>query len=538
VRFDLPRNLPYNVGLHIALAGLPDAQLTDSPQAVSFRIFPHRGLDLTIPLPDQEAREREEHLRLVLDASGTGLWTWDMATDAVTWSPECYRILGIPEGAFAGTGQAFFALLHSGDRQRVEEAVQAAISERRRFVCEFRVLRSGGEPLWVSNRGRALYDGDGRPLRMLGTVTDIHERKRVEEELSFRELELQTLTNNTPDILARFDRQLRHVFVNAAVERATGQPAAEFIGRTNRELGMPEDLCRLWDEALYSVFETGQPRSIEFTFPALSGPQYHSARLVPERSPDGRIDLVLCVTHDMTDRRRVEEALKEQDHRKDMFLATLAHELRNPLAPLRTGLAILRRISQDASAVKTLDMMDRQLAQMVHLVDDLLDIARVSSGKITLRSDRPSIQDLVAAAVEACRPLLQTKGHSLDMDLPSERIEVTGDFTRLVQVLSNLLTNAAKYTDPEGQIRITAECQGSEAVLRVADTGVGLAPETLATVWDMFTQVRDTVDKAQGGLGIGLALVKKLVEMHGGRVEARSPGLGQGSTFTIALPIA
>ncbi len=233
--------------------------------------------------------------------------------------------------------------------------------------------------------------------------------------------------------------------------------------------------------------------------------------------------------------------LKYQDRRKDEFLATLAHELRNPLAPVRNGLQILRLAGElPAKVEKVRQMMERQISHLVHLVDDLLDVSRVTTGKIALKMERLELRGIVDAAVETSRPVVEAAGHELRLDLPAGPFAVDADPNRLAQVLTNLITNAAKYTPPGGVIRLRAERRGPAEgiVLSVSDNGVGLPKEMLPKIFDMFTQVGTSLDRAQGGLGIGLTLVRKLVEMHGGTVSAESPGAGQGSTFTIRLPSA
>ncbi|MBN9522720.1 PAS domain S-box protein [bacterium] len=231
--------------------------------------------------------------------------------------------------------------------------------------------------------------------------------------------------------------------------------------------------------------------------------------------------------------------LQEQHRRKDEFLATLAHELRNPLAPVRNGLQILRMIlPTDERAGRALEMMDRQLGHMVHLVDDLMDVARVSSGKVVLRLERVELRTVVEAAVEATHQAAEAGGHELVVELPDEPLAFHADRTRLVQVLSNLISNAAKYTPHGGRVAVTAARGGGHAVVRVVDTGVGIAPDMLPKVFEMFAQVGTSLERSQGGLGIGLTLVKRLVEMHGGAVSAESPGPGKGSTFTVRLPLA
>jgi PAS domain S-box-containing protein len=251
------------------------------------------------------------------------------------------------------------------------------------------------------------------------------------------------------------------------------------------------------------------------------------------------------VVRDITDRKRTEqalrdseEALKYADRRKDEFLATLAHELRNPLAPIRTGLHILRLSRDAAVAANTQEMMDRQLSHMVRLIDDLLDVSRITSDKVTLRKERVSLQAVVDMAVEASRPVIEASGHALTLTLPGEPVWLAADPTRLAQVTGNLLTNAAKYTPERGRIELAATLERGEVIVRVTDTGLGIPPGMLAKVFEMFAQVNRTLDRSQGGLGIGLALVKRLVELHGGTITAESPGLGQGSTFTIRLPLA
>ncbi|QJX00534.1 PAS domain S-box protein [Frigoriglobus tundricola] len=232
-------------------------------------------------------------------------------------------------------------------------------------------------------------------------------------------------------------------------------------------------------------------------------------------------------------------ALQEQDRRKDEFLATLAHELRNPLAPIRNGVQILRTaLPPDARLGRTLGMMERQLGHMVHLIDDLMDVARVSSGKVLLRKERVDLRDAAGSAVETIRQAIDTNRHEMDVRLPDEPLVISADRTRLTQILANLLNNAAKYTPPGGRIVLTAAGSGTEAVIRVTDTGIGIPADMLHRIFDMFTQVGTSLDRAQGGVGIGLTLVKRLVEMHGGSVTAHSPGPGRGSEFVVRLPLA
>ena len=373
-------------------------------------------------------------------------------------------------------------------------------------------------------------------LRQLNDELEQRVAERTETLLQ-REREMRSLADNTPDILTRFDRDLRYVFVNSAIEKATGRPPDKFLGSEMRDAGMPDELCKLWEEALRFVLDTKTPSSIEFAYAGPGGLRHYATRLIPEFNPGGEAEFVLGLTQDVTDRKWAEEALKKADRRKDEFLATLAHELRNPLAPLRSGLEVLN-ISRDADvAVETRNMMDRQLSHMVRLIDDLLDASRISNDKLTLRKEWVSLRAVVEVAVEASRPIVDASRHSLKLALPEEPLWLDADPTRLAQVVSNLLTNAAKYTPGGGSIELTAVREGKDAIVRVTDSGLGIPAGMLTEVFEMFTQVNRTLERAQGGLGIGLALVKRLVELHGGTITALSPGLGQGSTFTVRLPL-
>ena len=234
---------------------------------------------------------------------------------------------------------------------------------------------------------------------------------------------------------------------------------------------------------------------------------------------------------------RQAEDLRLADRRKDEFLATLAHELRNPLAPIRTGMELLTRAPDEETARRTLGVMQRQVGHMVRLIDDLLDVSRITRGKLELKRERTTLNAIIAAAVEASRPLIERNQHTLHVDVKDTSICFDADVTRIGQVISNLLNNSANYTAPGGRIELSVERSGEHAVIRVKDNGSGIPREHLRGVFEMFSQVNRALDRSQGGLGIGLALVRSLVEMHGGSVEADSPGPGLGSVFTVRLPI-
>jgi PAS domain S-box-containing protein len=241
---------------------------------------------------------------------------------------------------------------------------------------------------------------------------------------------------------------------------------------------------------------------------------------------------------DVTDRRRSDEAVRQADRAKDEFLATLAHELRNPLAPMRHAVQVLRARQPDGDAKSAMDVIERQMQQMTRLIDDLLDVSRLTRNRLELRKSRVELSDVISLAVETSRPLMESSGHAFSLEVaPDHVLHLDADLTRLAQAISNLLNNAAKYTNRGGHITLKAERQGHEIVLTVRDDGVGIPPDMLGRVFEMFTQARRSTGVVQGGLGIGLTLVKRLVEMHGGTVVARSDGPGRGSEFVIRLPV-
>ncbi len=303
----------------------------------------------------------------------------------------------------------------------------------------------------------------------------------------------------------------------------------------------PDDRARV-NEAIRRALEEGNGYDIEFRNLWPDGSVHTiGAKGRVLRDAQGRPVRMLGTAMDVTDRRRLEddlrrhaEQLADADRRKDEFLAMLAHELRNPLAPLGTSLELLG--SPVSGRERFLDMAKRQVRHLVRLVDDLLDVSRITRGKITLRKEPVLLADVVARAVELARPLVDARGHALTVSLPPEPVRVEADAVRLTQVFANLLGNAAKYTPPRGSIWLTAECVGEEVAVRVRDTGVGLPPELLPHIFDLFVQGDASLDRTRGGLGIGLTLVRALVELHGGRVEARSAGLEKGSEFVAWLP--
>lgn len=291
--------------------------------------------------------------------------------------------------------------------------------------------------------------------------------------------------------------------------------------------------------AMQASIQRGAPFDVEYRSPAADGgTRWVRALGRCFRDASGTPIRFDGVAVDVTRQKETEQALREDDRRKDEFLAMLSHELRNPLAPIRNAAEVLRSEGASGSSIeRARSVIERQVHQMTRLVDDLLDVSRITRGKVVLRKERVNLGAVVTNAVQTSRPLIEAREHRLSVSLPQEPLELEGDSTRLEQVFANLLNNAAKYTDPGGSISVEVERDGKEAVVGVRDSGVGLGPDLLPRVFDLFVQAERSADRSQGGLGIGLTLVRNLVELHGGTVEAQSEGLGRGCEFVVRLPI-
>ena len=449
-------------------------------------------------------------------------------------SEQWHHFTGVPVAVHFGHNWGL--ALHPDDRERAGAAWQAAVTRGLPYNVEYRLRRHDGAYRWHKAHAHRIEETPDGACRWIGTVVDIHDLKEAQAAVQEREAQLRAIADNSPDVIARFDRQLRHVFVNAAVERLTGLPTPLFLGRTNRELGMPPHLCDQWEADLRQVFDEKRPVVSQFQMEFDGKTRHLVASVVPEYGPGGEVEHVLCCTRDSTDAWLAQEALRRTDRQKDDFLATLAHELRNPLAPLRNGLSLLQRTPGSPEQRRVKQIMDRQLNHMVRLVDELLDVARISQGKIVLRRELLALHAVLDQAVESARPLLEEHRHGLLWDGADPLWHVHGDPTRLVQVVGNLLNNAAKYTPAGGLVTLRAQAAGDDLLITVEDTGVGIPREMLDHVFERFVQVDQHLERAQGGLGIGLSVVKSLVEMHGGRVAAHSDGPGLGSRFSVWLP--
>jgi PAS domain S-box-containing protein len=331
----------------------------------------------------------------------------------------------------------------------------------------------------------------------------------------------------------------RVVTWNSGAERILGYKEAEIVGQPFARIFTPEDVEQDQPELeLRVAADKGRVEDERWRVRKDGSRFWASGVVTPLWDEGGTLRGFAKILRDITERKKAEDELADANRRKDEFLAMLGHELRNPLAPVLNGLRLLERQGRDDPAIQqTVAMIDRQMGRIVRLVDDLLDVARITKGKIQLRRRREQLAVLVAQAVEGVRPHIESRQHGLSVSLPPAAIWLDADPTRIEQILANLLNNAAKYTEPGGRISLTVEQEGSVAVIRVKDTGIGIRADMLNRIFDLFVQTDRTLDRAQGGLGIGLTLVRKLVEMHGGAVEARSEGIGKGSEFVVRLPV-
>jgi PAS domain S-box-containing protein len=396
---------------------------------------------------------------------------------------------------------------------------------------EYEDYRKDGTRVWIDARVARITDSTGRPVAVLGVSRDITERKRAEDALRASDERFRAFMDHSPAAgwVTGPDGTIQ--YLSGTYSRMFKLPDRDLVGARPSDL-YPEDFAQEYVRNIRAVAETGQPLETVERAPRPDG-SVGEFLVYKFPLPAGMIGGVAV---DITERLRAEEALRDADRKKDDFIALLAHELRNPLAPLRNGLQIIRLSPDRDSRNCAQQVMERQLAHMVRLIDDLLDVSRISRNKMELRLARILLSDVVGSAVETARPAIEAAGHELTVSLPPDPVFLDADLTRLSQVFSNLLTNSAKYTEHGGHIALTAGLDGDNVVVSVRDTGIGIPAESLPRIFDMFSQVDRSIERSTGGLGIGLALVKGLVEMHGGTVGARSDGPGRGSEFTVRLP--
>lgn len=523
--------------------------LGDSPQVLE------TNRDITRQKQAEQAlRESEERFRSLVLATSHIVWRADpdgrLIEDSRSWR--------------SFTGQSYEQMrdfgwldaVHPEDRARTTRVWNDAVARRGVYEIELRMRCADGDYRWSAVRAVPLLNSDGTIREWMGAnsdVTDIHgatEQLRASEErvrlaTDAAELGIWSWEGATDRGFWDNDR----MYTIFGFER-TDEPLN--LKRALADVFHPDDTGRL-SQAMAAAFNDGQRLHFEGRFYRPDQElRWLELKGHLQRGPDAAPLRLIGTAADITERKRTEEDLRrlaaelsEASRRKTEFLAVLAHELRNPLAPIRTGLELIRLSDNSPATVAHVsDIMERQLTHMVRLVDDLLDVARISSGKVELKKQRMPLESIVTSATEASLPFIEKARQELVIDLPTEPMVLDADPTRFAQVLVNLLTNASKYTPPGGKISVRAQRQGAEVWVAVSDTGIGIPREALPSIFDMFIQVKrdpayakGALGYTKGGLGIGLAIVRRLVELHGGTIQAASDGPGKGSTFTIRLPL-
>lgn len=488
-------------------------------------------------------RHTDERLRLALESSRMGMWSTDLKLNVTECTTTTYELFGLPADTRDLTAEQWAERIHPEDRAQVEAARLQGLADRGQSAVEFRALWPDGTVRWMDARWRVFHNEAGGAERLIGLTTDITEHKRAEAALRQSQNRLAAAVQiarlgiweyEAAPQITHWDERCREIF---GVTQARPMSSAEVFGLIHSE-----DRARVASE-LEAALEPSGDGLFDTEYRVVRAD--HALRWVAVRGhamKDGAGEAhayarFVGTVLDFTERKRIEEELREADRRKDQFIATLAHELRNPLAPVRYATRLLDQGVPAQMAADARRMIDRQLAQMARLLDDLLDASRITRHAFEMRRELLDMRRIIEGSVEAARPLAEMVKLDLRSQLPPDPLPVNGDAARLSQVISNVLNNATKYTDPGGHIVIEAAAEGTDIVVRVRDDGIGISPQHLAGIFDLFTR-GETTGRAAGGLGIGLSLARQLVELHGGSIHATSTGAGCGSEFTIRLPRA
>jgi PAS domain S-box-containing protein len=481
-------------------------------------------------------------LAAIVESSDDAIISKSLEGTIQSWNAGAERVFGYTSAEAIGR---HISLVIPPDRIAEEDHIITSLKAGTRTEhFETERMRKDGRRIQVSLTVSPIKDDDGTVVGASKIARDITDRKLVESE---RE-KFVTLVENSTDFIGICDLKAVPIFVNRAGLRMIGLENLEEARRVHvRDFFFPEDQSRIMNDFFPSVLANGHGEiDVRFRHFKTGEARWMAYKVLRLDDETGRTVAIATVSQDVTERRRLEDDLRalaadlaNADRRKDEFLATLAHELRNPLAPLSNTLEILKRTTNhDTSSRHGFDTMERQLEQLVRLVDDLLDLSRITHNRIELRKRHVDLAAVIRQAVLSAQPLAEAAGHTIEVISSAEPIDLHADPVRLTQVFGNLLNNSCKYSPTGGTIRVAAQRDGDDAVVTVSDTGIGIPTDKLATIFEMFAQVDRSLEQSRGGLGIGLTLVKRLAEMHGGSVEARSDGEGHGSEFVVRLPAA
>jgi PAS domain S-box-containing protein len=485
------------------------------------------------------------YFQLAQEAASIGTWDWNPLTKKLFWSDGIYSLLGYEPQAFPPSLELFLNAIPAKDRPRVEAMLAGVTASEKELYLEFRIVRADGATRWLASKGSVLRDQAGAVSRIIGINLDITDRKQIEEALQESEQRFRRLANVMPHAawIAKANGDVE--YFNDRWYDISGLPRDSGFLSKWTDILHPEDVERTvaaWQEAV----RTGTCYNIEYRFldRRTQTHRWFLGRALPVRDEEGNIQAWFGTATDIHDMKvahealqRSEELLRETDRRKDEFLAMLGHELRNPLAAISNGLQLVGMTQlDDASKTWSIDMMQRQVKSLTHIVDDLLDVSRITQGKIQLKMESLQVSHLLRRTAASVKSLVEEHGHELVLAIGGDSLWIQGDATRIEQVITNLLTNACKYTKQQGTIWLSAQREGGDVLIAVKDTGIGIHPEVLTKIFDLFVQADRALDRAEGGLGIGLTVVKRLVEMHGGSISAASAGDGRGAEFIVRLP--
>ncbi|MEP7347617.1 MAG: PAS domain S-box protein, partial [Gemmatimonadaceae bacterium] len=470
-----------------------------------------------------------------VQSSEDAIVTKSLAGIITSWNAGAERLFGYSAGEAIGRP---VTLIIPADRIDEEKEILTRLT-RGESIAHFETLRvaKDGTVVEVSLSVSPVRDGSGRVVGASKVARDIGERKRTELILRESEERFRMIADNIGVLAWTADRHGRATWYNKRWFDYTGT-TSERMAREWEQLYHPDHLARVQQSRTRSLTSGTE---WEETFPLRGADgeyRWFLSRAIPIRNSEGEVTLWFGTNVDVNERIEMEAALRDADRRKDEFVATLAHELRNPLAPLQHSLHVLD--TEDAppeTMTGLVAVMQRQVTQMTRLVEDLIDISRINTGKFELRRENVTLESLVHQALETVRPLFAASRHNLTVALPSMPVYLNADSVRLSQALTNLLRNACKFTDPGGHISLTAVTDATHVVIAVVDDGIGIPADRLKSVFEMFAQGHEALEESRGGLGIGLTLVKRVVELHGGVVTATSAGRGRGSAFVVRLPM-
>ena len=498
-------------------------------------------------IANESAENERQRLNAVLEAAPVGIAVADTNGKLVMINPENMRIWGhhpLPDnmneygewkGWWADGSEKHGHLLKSHEWAMARAlAGEDTPSDR----VDIEPFEPSGERRAIVLHAKPIRGNDHKIVGAVVAQMDISHQVKAEEALRESEAKFRIIANAMPQMVWSTRADGYHDYYNQQWYDFTGMPPGSTDGMLWNGMFHPDDQDRAWTLWRHSL-ETGETYEIQYRLRHRSGEyRWILGRALPVRDASERITRWMGTCTDINAQKMAEEELKESSRHKDEFLAMLAHELRNPLAPISTAAELVRLISKEERRIQhASDIISRQVSYMTNLVDDLLDVSRVTRGLIALQKKTLDLKTVIDSAIEQVRPLFAARQQVLRLRIEETDVHVLGDQTRLVQVISNVLNNAAKYTPQGGQISLTLETSGSEAKICIGDNGNGIAPSLLPHMFDLFTQGERTPDRAQGGLGLGLALVKSLTALHNGWVKAASEGAGQGSTFTIGLPL-